>query len=594
MPLSLQPRVVNSLSWKVAGAAGHGILNAGLSLFGKACQRGGLQVMATAEYPSLIRGGHNHLDVRVADRHLQAHTKYITLLLALNKDSLDKHVRKIVPGGGVIYDADEIPDPQITRKDIAVIGVPLKKLALEAGHEIMRNTVGIGASFALLDCGLGPLQGVIQDNFGRKGEAIVAGNQKAAQLGHDYVKVHHQDIFPFQLRFKPPQGALFLSGHEALATGAIKAGCKFYAAYPMTPASSLLHVFAKHEREYGIVVKHTEDEIAAVNMAIGASYAGARAMTGTSGGGFALMVEGLGLAAQTEVPLVVVESQRPGPATGMATHSGQGDLRFVLHASTDEFPRIVLAPGDVQECFAFGALAFNLAEKYQLPVIILTDKYLGESYWTVPGLPPAPAVDRGMLLNNGHGLDLPYRRYQNTPSGVSPRAVPGVKGGTHVASSYEHDEEGFEREEEEIRVMMHQKRFRKLAAALLDLPQPQLLGPAQAEVTFVAWGSSKGPVQEAIRILGQEGYACNLLQIPCLNPFPAAFVQQVLAGARKPVIVEGNMTSQLNSLIREHCLRDVPDKILKYDGRPFHPEDIADEVRKLVPKKGYAVKAGAW
>lgn len=585
---------VNDLTWKVAGAAGHGILNAGLSLFGKTCQRAGLHVFATAEYPSLIRGGHNHLDVRVAGRPVDAHTKHVTLLLALDKNSILKHMEKIEPGGGVIYDPDEIKDPGVTRDDISLFPIPLKKMALEAGHQIMRNTIGIGATLALLNFGLEELNGVITDNFSRKGEKVVAGNIAAAKMGHDFVKQTFTQEFPFSLQSQDAKNEVFVSGNEAIAIGAIKAGCKFYAAYPMTPASSLLHVFAKHERDYGIVVKHTEDEIAAVNMTIGASFAGVRAMTGTSGGGFALMVEGFGLAAQTETPLVVVESMRPGPATGMATHSGQGDLRFVLHASTDEFPRIVIAPGDVTESYEAGVQAFNLAEKYQLPVVIVSDKYLGESYWTVPEFPQDITIERGPMITEE--AEEGYLRYKNTESGVSPRTIPGVKGGGHVASSYEHDEHGFEREEEDNRIMMHHKRFRKLESASKDIPQPKLVGPEDAEITIVSWGSPKGPILEAMRLLEKDGITANYLQILYLSPFPTDTVKKILESAKQTVVVENNMTSQLNSLIREHCLIDIEKKILRYDGRPFDPEDIADEVKAILKpsREGYSAKVGAY
>jgi 2-oxoglutarate ferredoxin oxidoreductase subunit alpha len=516
----------------------------------------------------------------------------VSLLLALNKESIEKHERKITPGGGIIYDPDEIPDPELKRDDITPFAVPLKRLALEAGHVIMRNTIGIGATFGLLGCGLETLNGVIRDNFSRKGGDVVESNIKAAKLGHDFVKGRD---FPFRLEFGEGNGQILLSGNEAISIGAIKAGCKFYSAYPMTPASSLLHVFARHEREYGIVVKHTEDELAAVNMAIGASFAGARSMTGTSGGGFALMSEGLGLAAQTETPLVIVEAQRPGPGTGMATHSSQGDLRFVLHASTDEFPRIVLAPGDVNDCFFYTVKAFNLAEKYHLPVIILTDKYLGESYSTVPEFSCGKIkIERGPLISSSDSLNGEYLRYKNTPSGVSPRTIPGVRGGTFVASSYEHDEEGFEREEEDIRIMMARKRFRKLESARKDIPPPVLHGPAKADITILSWGSPKGPILEAIRLLEGEGISANYLQVVFLSPFPSEEIKSAIEKAGETVVIENNMTSQLNSLIREHCLLDVRNKILRFDGRPFNPEDIFEEIMKILrpSREGYSAKVG--
>ncbi|MBI4176691.1 MAG: 2-oxoacid:acceptor oxidoreductase subunit alpha [Candidatus Aenigmarchaeota archaeon] len=608
-------KVVNDFSWKIAGVAGDGILNAGLML-ARCCMRGGLNVFASAEYPSLIRGGHNHLDVRVSEKPTYSHTKHLSLLVALNMDSVRKHAKKLLPGGGIIYDGDQLKlmEQDVGRSDIKLYPVPLLALAEQAGGKIMRNVVAMGATIGLTGFDIELFNEILRFNFGgKKGEAVVQANILAARFGCDYIREHYcrsgddkpggyksvdnidgrysidgghpGDGFGFRLERREGNGHIFLSGNEAIVAGAIKAGCKFFAAYPMTPASSILHGMAANEKAFDMVVKHTEDEIAAINMAIGASFAGVRAMTATSGGGFALMAEGFGLAAQTETPIVVVEAQRPGPATGMATHSGQGDLRFVLHASTDEFPRIVIAPGDVTDCFFKTVHAFNLAEKYQLPVVVMTDKYLGESYASVEEfghrglkMERGKFIPDGELANNGHE----YRRYKITEDGVSPRAVPGQKGGMHTASSYEHDEEGFEREEEETRIAMHHKRFRKLETASKEIPEPEIYGPAKADVTILSWGSPKGPIKEAMKLLQKDGIAANYLQIMYLSPFPAKKVAETIKKAKRCVIVESNMTSMLNSLVREHCLLDVRDKVLRYDGRPFNPEDIYQSIKAMV------------
>ncbi len=579
---------INNFSWKVAGAAGDGILSAGM-LFAKTCMHGGLSVFATAEYPSLIRGGHNHLDVRISERKIHAHTKHLDMLIALNQDSVDYHAYKIVPGGAIIYDGDELKltEESIGRKDVHLFSLPLKKVANEYGGLIMRNTIAMGATIGLLDFDLELFNQVLADRFGKKSPDIVAANVKAAKAGYDFVKQHYAGTFNYKLEKKETKGEILLTGNEAISAGAIKAGCKFYAAYPMTPASSILGFMAANEKQFGMVVKHTEDEIAAINMAIGASFAGARAMVGTSGGGFALMVEALGLAAITETPLVIVEAQRPGPATGMATHSGQADLRFVLHAATDEFPRIVVAPGDVNECFYETIKAFNFSDKYQIPVIILTDKYLGESYWSneefdTQGI----TIDRGLLLSDEDMKDAKnYRRYRITDTGVSPRTIPGIKNGMYVASSYEHDEKGMEREEEQIRVAMHNKRFRKLEFIEQELEQPHLLGYQDAPVTIVAWGSTKGPIKEAMKILQQEGIRSNYLQILYLSPFPADRVKEILSNSKIIVDVENNKTGQLAGLIKERTGIDVHYKILKYDGRAFTPEDLAVAIKDIIERR---------
>src|SRR3989338_4673930 len=414
--------VLNDFSWKIAGVAGDGILNAGLML-AKCAARGGLWTFASAEYPSLIRGGHNHLEVRIADREIFSHNYNLNLLVALNQESVDKHAKKLTPGGGIIFDSEaKIDTTKIGRSDINLYPVPLLKISTELGNKIFRNVVAIGASLALTDFDLELFNGVIRDNFGKKKGAEVAESYiKALKAGYDYARQNFGNNFKYRLKSVGKGGRLFMSGNEAISAGAIKAGCKFFAAYPMTPASSILHTMAAFEKDYNIVVKHTEDEIAAMNMAVGANFAGVRAMTATSGGGFALMVEAFGLAAQTETPLVVVNAMRPGPATGMATHSGQGDLRFILHAAQDDFPRIVVAPGTVDECFYLTFQAFNLAEKYQLPVVILTDKYLGESFRTVEPFRTDLKVERGQLAtkeqlealaNNGG-----YLRYKHSSDG---------------------------------------------------------------------------------------------------------------------------------------------------------------------------------
>ena len=582
-------RIINNFTWKIAGVAGDGILSAGLQMFAKTCLRAGLYVFSTAEYPSLIRGGHNHLDVRISDQPVNSHSKYINLLVALNQDSIDYHIHKLSEEGVVIHDLDEpkIDMDYVEKKKIKVFYIPLLKLATQSGGKIMRNTVAIGASFGLLDFDVDILDNVIKDTFGKKGDVIVDSNIKAARTGYTYAKEQFGSVFRFKLEKRVRKNTIFLSGNEAITAGAIKAGCKFYAAYPMTPASSILSNMAGQEKNYNIVVKHTEDEISAINMAIGAAHAGVRAMTGTSGGGFALMVEGFGLANITETPIVVVEAQRPGPGTGMATHTGQADLRFIMHASTDEAPRIIIAPGDVDECFYETANAFNLAERYQMPVVILTDKFLGESYMTTHEFDQSSVrIDRGKLLTE---KDLEkvkdYKRYKITSDGISPRAIPGQKGGQHVASSYEHDEYGFEREEEPIRVAMHDKRFRKLDTAKLELAEPEIIGDSNADVTIIGWGSTKGPILDAIKLLKEKGINMNYLQIKYLVPLHIEKITEIMEEAKLTVCIEGNKTGQLAGIIKEQNGLDVHYKILKYDGRPFSPEDIANTVESIVQDK---------
>ncbi len=579
--------IVNKLSWKVGGEAGDGILNAGLQMFAKTCLRGGLHVFATAEYPSLIRGGHNNLDVRVDEKEVFSHSRFCDLLVALNKDTIDKHLWRMNKGGGIIFDSELALESRDFPEHVKLYPVPLLRIANENGGKIMRNTVALGASIALLDFDMDIFDGVIRDNFeAKKGDTIVEANVKAARAGYDYVKKNFPNDFGFRLHKVERKNTMFLSGHESVSAGCIKAGCKFFSAYPMTPASSVMMNLAAQERNYSLVLKHTEDEIAAINQAIGAAYAGVRAATGTSGGGFALMSEGFGMACQAEVPLVVIESQRPGPGTGMATHTGQGDLRFVLHASTDEAPRIIITPGDADECFHLTIDAFNLAEKYQMPVIVMTDKFLGESYSTVEEFDTKHVkIERGKLLSDAEAeKQKDYLRYKYTADSISPRAIPGQKNCMHVASSYEHDEEGNEREEETFRIAGHNKRFKKFELASREIPGPKIYGPENADVTIIAWGSSKGPVLEGLKILQAEGIKANFLHVTFISPFPAEKIAETISNARKVVLVEGNKTGLLGGIIKEHTGLDTDHRITKYDGRPFAPEDIADGVREILKK----------
>jgi 2-oxoglutarate ferredoxin oxidoreductase subunit alpha len=336
-----------------------------------------------------------------------------------------------------------------------------------------------------------------------------------------------------------------------------------------------------------MVVMHTESEIAAINMVAGASFAGARAMTATSGGGFCLMTEGLGMTGMTETPAVIMIAQRPGPSTGLPTYSGQGDLRFVIHASQGEFPRVVIAPGDVEECFYKTMEAFNLADKFQIPAIIITDKYLVESHWeTEPFDQNRIGIDRGLLLTGEeYSKDEEYKRHRFTADGISPRAMPGMKGAIVRTNADEHNERGYTTEDPKLTTKMNDKRFKKLDALLRDLEDyetTKLYGSEKAEATIFGWGSTKGPIREAMKILNKDGAKVNYLQIVYLTPFPSSNIQKILKPATKTIVVENSKTSQLSSLIREHLLMNIDHQILKYDGRPFNPEDLSRRIKEVL------------
>lgn len=576
----------NRLTWKIGGKAGEGIMATGI-IFSQSCSRGGLYVFDINEYPSLIKGGHNTIQVRVEDREIFSHVKGVSILIALNKETIFLHKDELSKGGGIIYDSSETIESKELREDIRLYPVPFMNIIKEIGAQpIMKNNVALGASMALIDYDFEILAGVIRDTFKRKGDKIINENTSAARAGFDYIKKNFPDDFNYKLEKIGTRGRMLLTGSDAICMGAIKAGCKFYAAYPMTPASSILHFMAAQERRFNIVVKHTEDEISAINMAIGAGFSGVRAMCGTSGGGFCLMSEGYGLAAMIEVPVVIIMAMRPGPSTGMPTWSEQGDFKFALNASQGDFPRPVLVPGDNEECFYLTAEAFNIAEKYQTPVIVLTDKYLAESHKTTEKFDTGSiTIDRGIYASPAELAASPeatfFKRYKFTENGVSPRTIPGMKKGLYTATSDEHDEEGNIREEIEDRINMMQKRMRKLETLAKELKHPDLIGPKDAAVTIIAAGSTKGPIKEAMITLEKDGVTVNYLQILYLAPFPAEKVAKVMDSAKNTVVVENNFTGQLADIIKEKTGKSVDKKILKYDGRPFYPEEIHQAIKEV-------------
>jgi len=588
----------DSIVWKIGGEAGYGIMTAGM-LLSKTCIRSGYHVFSNAEYPSLIRGGHNTLQVTFSNEKLFAHHETVDILIALNKETMELHSDEVSKNGIIIYDGEEIKlRRKELNKNVHLLSVPFLKLAGEFGTDVIRNSVAIGASIAMLNLDFPILRDLIRDKFKDKGAKLVNDNLKAAKAGFDFAKDNYCEEYNFKITepeeeediYTEKPKLMILTGNEAITMGALKAGCKFYSAYPMTPASHILNYMAEHEMDFNIIVKQTEDEIAAINMAIGAGFTGVRAMTATSGGGFSLMVEGLGLAGITETPIVVVECQRPGPSTGLPTRTGQSDLKFLINASQGEFPRVVIAPSDVKECFYKTFEAFNLAEQYQLPVLIISDKYLSESAMS------SEAFDtEGLEINRGllaHEQDLrkdkDFKRYAPTKTGISPRTLPGTRFGMYTATGNEHNETGSIVESKENRNKQMEKRLRKLQLLSDKLPKPELVGSKKADVTLIVWGSTKGPVKEAMKLFEKNNLAVNYVNLVYLHPFPAETIANIIQNAEKTIVIEGNQSSQLSYLIRANTGLDVDHKILRYDGRPFNPTNLYNEIRnfaKLKPKK---------
>jgi len=567
------------INFMVGGEAGQGVQSIGLIL-AKAFARGGYHVFADQDHESRVRGGHNFFRVRISDSEVGAVSKAVDILLALNQETMELHRRELTREGVVAFDGEQVKD---LKRGKDLFDVPLERLAEEkAGSKLMANTVSLGVALGLVGYDSEILAGVLREHFGT-GE-IGEGNVRAGMVGYEYAINNFKGEFKQSLKPLSDKKRMLINGNEAIALGAIAAGCTFMAAYPMTPATSIMEYLASKSDELGLVVVQPEDEISAINMIIGAAFAGARAMTATSGGGFCLMVEGLGLAGITETPIVVVLAQRPGPAIGLPTRTEQGDLEFVIHASHGEFPRAVLAPATIEDAFWLTIKAFNLAEKYQLPVILLNDQHLASSYYTVNKFDLSKVtIDRGLLLSKEEIMrGGEYKRHQITSSGISPRALPLEGDVLVVTDSDEHDEAGHFIEDADIRTRMMLKRLRKLDGLRNEIGQPRIYGPRRAETALIGWGSTYGALKEAVDILRGDGIDVNLLHLNELWPFPALAVSDVLDEARRSFVVESNATGQLAHLIRAETGKKVAGSILKFDGRPFTPTFIVGKLKKEV------------
>jgi 2-oxoglutarate ferredoxin oxidoreductase subunit alpha len=569
----------------LGGAAGDG-LDKSSELLARAMARRGLSVYAYNSYQSVIRGGHIWLTVRAADQKLRGPGDRLDVLVALNQDTIERHAPEVAEGGVILFNGDRLEcPPDLTPAGVTPVPLPIKDILSDLGNlpHVMQNGVLTGAVAALLGLDADDVAAVAEELFGAKGEEVAAQNAAAVRAGHDRAR-------GAAARFEAPGWALdgtprpYLSGNEAMALAAIAAGCRYYAAYPMTPVSNILHYLAAHGPAFGMVVKQCEDELAVINTAVGAGYAGARSMCATSGGGFALMTEAIGLAGMLEVPVVIVEGQRGGPSTGVPTKTEQGDLNQVLGASQGDYPRAVLAPTDTTDAYRAIVEAFNLAERFQMPVVVISDTALAEHRETVePGdLPYDVPIDRGEVVTEVPEGE-PFLRYRMTRSGVSPRALPGTPGAAYVAPSDEHDEAGILVSDvfasPPVRRKMHEKRMRKMDAVAACLPPPEVYGDAHAEVLLVGWGSTAGAIREAVDLLAGRGVRAAHLQVRHLLPFPAEAVLRALSRHPRTFVVEGNQTGQFARLMRAETGHRASGLILKYDGEPFTPAEIADQVQ---------------
>jgi 2-oxoglutarate/2-oxoacid ferredoxin oxidoreductase subunit alpha len=582
-----RPRV----NWKVAGLAGEGIDVTGI-LFGKLCIRHGLSVFAYREYPSLIRGGHNTHQVHADAETVTCQFQEIELLIAFNEEGISKHLDELSERSVVIAEAARDFDIEKYRglTKATIYDVPLTKLSRQAtGHFLSQNVVSLAISCWYFGFDVEVLRTLVTETFQSKGELIVAKNMRAIELGYESAKAlipqspNASSLPDHAVPSEPGHNATLLAtGNHIVSLGALSAGVQYFSAYPMTPTSDILHTLAAAQSKAPLVVKHAEDEIAAINQVVGAAYAGARAMTASATGGYALMVEATSLAGVAETPLVIVVGQRPGPATGLPTWTCQSDLQFVIHAGHGEIPRVVLTPGSADEHFQLTRLAFELAERFHLLVYVLSDKFALESYQSYQ-MPSTQFENKRW----GFAIDpLPeddsYRRFVDTPEGWSPRSLPGQPHGLSITNSYEHDEFGYATEDADVTLVMNEKRYRKLAAVTPFVPQPVLMGSKDATHFFVMWGSTRLVLEPVIKEWNQHHPDRQVagVHLPCVWPFPAKALQEVL-GETPFCVIEGNQVGQLEQLVRQETGLRAISHLRKYNGRPFYPEEVWTFVERM-------------
>lgn len=562
-------------SIKIGGEAGQGIQTVGETL-SRLFARAGYYVFTHQDYESRIRGGHNFYQIRISDKPITASRTPIDILVALDRESIVQHERELSPTGHVLYDSSYIKEKY---EKANFLDVPLFELAVKhGGSKIMANTVAVGAVVGMLGMKPDIMYELIKKTFKKKGSEVIEANLRASEAGYNFAREKCLTCSFMVSGFESPK--MLITGNEAIGAGACASGLKFYSAYPMTPSTGILNFVADKAREFGIVVEQAEDEIAAINMALGASFAGVRAMTGTSGGGFALMVEGLSLAAMTETPLVIALAQRPGPATGLPTRTEQADLFFALFAGHGEFPRVLFAPGSPEEAFLLTNKAFDLAEKYQITVIILTEQYLADSQWTYSGfnLSGLKYTDYRIRGNQFKAFES-YKRHAFTETGVSPLGVPGDSEHLVVTDSDEHDEEGHIIEDAETRIKMVEKRlFRKMPLIRAEIEPPKLYGAKEPEVMLICWGSTYGIVKEVVDELSDK-FKMAMLHFSEIYPFSndLSWVE-IVEKAKIAINIEQNATSQFARLIRMETGLELKNHINRFDGRPFTVDELKERV----------------
>lgn len=577
--------MINQLSWKVGGQQGEGIESTG-EIFSIALNRLGYYLYGYRHFSSRIKGGHTNNKIRVSTTQVRSISDDLDILVAFDQETIDLNYKELHDKGIIIADAKFSPNkPEDTKASL--YAVPFTEMATELGTSLMKNMVAVGATCAILNLDINVFEEVVQEIFGKKGAQVVAKNMEAIKAGFDFMKENLKDTTELmELEKADGKKRLFMIGNDAIALGALAGGCRFMAAYPITPASEIMEYLIKKLPPLGGAVIQTEDEIAAATMAIGANYGGVRALTASAGPGLSLKMEAIGLSGITETPLVIVNTQRGGPSTGLPTKQEQSDLMAMIYGTHGEIPKIVMAPSTVQEAFYDTAEAFNLAEEYQCPVIILSDLQLSLGKQTVEPLEfDKVEIRRGKLVNE----ELPevenkgyFKRYEVTEDGASPRSIPGMKNGIHHVTGVEHDETGKPSESAANRNAQMDKRFRKIANIKFDTPVYKNAPHEEADLLIVGFNSTRGVIEEVMGRFEKEGLKVNHAQVRLIHPFPTDELLPLVKSAKKIAVVENNATGQLANIVKMNVGHaEKIHKLTKYDGNPFLPHEIHTKCKEL-------------
>jgi len=575
---ALRAQKKDEVSVVLCGEAGQGIQTVE-QILARCLKLSGFHVFATKEYMSRVRGGSNSTEIRISSKRVSAYLDRIDILIPFHQGAI-KHVEKrITPETIVLGDKEIIfKDSPLEVKEF--IDVPFSKIASDIGGRIYVNIIAAGVILGTVGVEQHLLTNFIREFFSKKSEDVIKRNIEAIKKGYEVgTQILNSGKIEFTIRSSPRiKDENLLNGAEAVGLGALAGGCKFLSSYPMSPSTGVMVFLSQRMDDFDIVVEQAEDEISAINMAIGASYGGARSMVTTSGGGFALMIEGVSLAGMLEIPVVIHLGQRPGPATGLPTRTEQADLELALYSGHGEFPRIILAPGNLKDAFSLTQKAFDLADKYQIPVFVLTDQYLIDSLMNLPLLDISDTRDENHVVKTHKG----YKRYELTEDGISPRGIPGFGEGLVGVDSDEHDEEAHITEDLVLRKKMVDKRLKKLDSIKKEIVPPELVGSSNYKVLITGWGSTYNVVREALQELGREDI--SFLHFKQVYPLYEG-TRDYLQKAQKNIIIENNATSQFGKLIKLYTGVDIEAKILKYNGLAFSVEEVAAEIKKILGKE---------